>query len=86
MLKVFYTPSFIKQVGKLETDLYDEVIEKIELLKNPINHGQLKVHKLKGVLAGRFSFSVNYKTRIVFAYMSKNEALLHAIGDHSVYN
>ncbi|OHA44461.1 MAG: hypothetical protein A3G03_01850 [Candidatus Taylorbacteria bacterium RIFCSPLOWO2_12_FULL_44_15c] len=86
MLKIFYTPSFIKQVGKLETDLYDEVVEKVELLKKPINHGQLKVHKLKGVLAGRFSFSVNYKTRIVFAHISKNEILLHAIGDHSVYN
>lgn len=86
MLKVFYTPSFIKQVGKLETDLYDEVLEKIESFKNPINHGQLKVHKLKGVLASRFSFSVSYKTRIVFAYISKGEVLLHAIGDHGVYN
>jgi len=86
MLKIFYTPSFIKQIGKLETDLYDEVVEKVELLKNPIDHEQLKVHKLKGILAGRLSFSVNYKTRIVFAYISKNEILLHAIGDHSVYN
>ena len=86
MLKIFYTPSFIKQIGKLETDLYDEVVEKVELLKNPINHEQLKAHKLKGVLTGRFSFSVNYKTRIVFTYISKNEILLHALGDHSVYN
>ena len=86
MLKVFYTPSFIKQVSKLEADLYDEVLEKIELLKNPINHGRLKVHKLKGVLAGRFGFSVNYKIRIVLAYISKNEAIILAIGDHSVYN
>lgn len=86
MLKVFYTPAFIKQVDKFETDLYEEIIEKIELFKNPINHRKLKVHKLKGMLAGRFSFSVNYKTRIVFAYISKNEVLLHAIGNHDVYN
>ena len=86
MLEIIYTPSFIKQIGKLETDLYEETLEKIELLKNSTNHKKLKVHKLKGPLAGRFSFSINYKIRIVFTYSSKKEIVLHAIGDHSVYN
>lgn len=86
MLEIIYTPSFIKQISRLETDLYEETLEKIELLKNSANHKKLKIHKLKGPLAGRFSFSVNYKTRIIFGYLSKKEIILHAVGDHSVYN
>ena len=58
----------------------------IELLKDKGNHKHLKVHNLHGRLAGRYSFSVNYKTRIVFAYLSKQEIALLAIGDHEVYD
>src|SRR3989344_7945409 len=50
------------------------------------NYKQLKVHKLQGPLAGRHSFSVNYKTRIIFCYISKKEVVLLAIGDHSIYD
>jgi len=70
---------------KLEKSLIDEVFDKIDLFKNPANHSALKVHKLQGKLKDRWSFSVNYKIRIVFKYESKNEAVFSAIGDHDVY-
>ena len=85
MLKISYTPSFVKQFASLEYDLQEEVLEKKEILKDPKNHKQLKVHKLKGYLKGRYSFSVNYKTRIIFSYLSKNEVIFLAIGDHGIY-
>lgn len=86
-MEVAYTPSFIRQLGTLSPELKEEVLEKIELFREPINHQQLKVHKLTGRLKGRYSFSVNYKTRIVFRYLKTKpkEALLTAIGDHDVY-
>jgi len=84
-MEIFYTPTFVRQFNILEEDLRNEVIERIELFKNKKNHKLLKVHKLKGPLQGRYSFSVNYKTRIVFSYISKNEALLFVVGDHDVY-
>lgn len=84
-MKVSFKPTFIKKLKRLETALQDEVLEKIELFKDKKNHKQLKVHKLNGVLSGRYSFSINYKTRIVFSYLSKNEAVLLALGDHDVY-
>ncbi|MFC1787931.1 hypothetical protein ACFLZY_01805 [Patescibacteria group bacterium] len=67
--------------------LQDEVIEKIELFKNPKNHQMIKVHKLTGRLKGRYSFSVNYKTRIVFIYLptKPRQAFLLAVGDHDEY-
>ncbi len=85
MLKISYTPSFVRRFTSLEHDLQEEVLEKIEIFKDIANHKQLKVHKLKGRLNGRYSFSVNYKTRIVFTQSAKNEVVFLTIGDHGVY-
>ena len=84
-MKVYFKPTFIRQIKQLELSLQDEVVEKIELFKDKKNHKQLKVHKLHGILSGRYSFSVNYKTRVVFSHLSKTEAVLLAVGDHEVY-
>lgn len=85
-LKITYIPVFMRQLAKLETGLQEEVMEKIALLKDAKTHQRLKVHKLHGRLANRYSFSVNYKTRVVFTYISKQEIALLAIGDHAVYD
>ena len=84
-MEVYFKPTFIRKLKSLEAALQDEIMEKIELFKDEKNHKQLKVHKLQGVLSGKYSFSVNYKTRIVFLYISKNEVVLLAVGDHDVY-
>ncbi len=86
-MEVAYKPVFLRQMNKLSETLREEAIEKIELFKNPENHVHLRVHKLKGELEGRFSFSVNYRYRIVFVWEIKNtSAILLAIGDHAVYD
>jgi len=85
-MKVRFLPIFARHLNRLDPKLQLEAIEKIELFKDKKNHKQLKVHQLRGRLVGRYSFSVNYKTRIVFSYLSKNEAALLAIGDHAVYD
>lgn len=85
MLEVYYTKSFVKQVKVLPKELQEEVIEKIELFKNIENHKILKVHKLHGRIKDRYSFSVNYKFRIIFVWKDKTTAILLVIGDHSIY-
>lgn len=85
-MKVAFTPSFLRQVKRVDKGLQNEVAEKIELFKNPQNHKMLRVHKLKGPFSGCYSFSVNYKIRIVFEYITQGEVLFHAIGNHSIYN
>lgn len=84
-ISIVYTPRFAKQIKTLDPQLQEETIQKIELFKNIKNHKQLKVHKLKGYFSGRYSFSVNYKFRIVFSYLSKKEAVLLALGNHEIY-
>lgn len=85
-MEIVYTPEFLRSLKKLPHELQEEAIEKIDLFRDLLNHKKLKVHKLKGMLRGRYSFSVNYKTRIIFRYVRKpKEAVLLAIGDHDVY-
>lgn len=84
-MEIEYKPTFIKQYACFENSLKEEIKEKIELFRNGKNHKQLKVHKLKGKLSKYYSFSVNYKYRIVFIYQSRSRAALLAIGDHDVY-
>ena len=93
MIAVEYAPAFLRQFKKLPAELQKEAQGKIALFKNRSNHRQLEVHKLKGKLAGKWSFSVNYRDRIVFKWLSDDAAGLSrrvkagllAIGDHDVY-
>jgi plasmid maintenance system killer protein len=84
-MDIFYTPQFVRQLHKLNKDLQTEAIEKITLFRDTHNHRTLEVHKLHGHLAGRSAFSVNFKYRILFRYLSKTDVALLAIGDHEVY-
>ena len=85
-MEITYKPSFVKSFKKLEMSLQEEAFEKIELFKHKDNHKQLKVHKLQGRLKDYYSFSVNYKYRIVFSYTTDAVADFKEIGSHDVYN
>lgn len=86
-MDVSFTPQFRRLFRKLPSALREEALEKIELFKDPKKHAALRVHKLKGRLAGRWSFWVNYRYRIVFTWESLNEsATCTAIGDHALYD
>ena len=85
MIQISFKPTFVKQMNKMEKELVEEVFEKIELFKNEKNHKLLKVHKLHGKLSKHFSFSVNYKFRIIFKYERKGQVVFLDIGDHDIY-
>lgn len=86
-MEVAFKPSFLRQLKKLPPALQDEAIEKLEQFKDLSTHARLRVHKLKGGLAGNLSFSVNYRYRIIFIWEVANEsAIMLAIGDHALYD
>lgn len=72
-------------IKKLPNNLQTEISEKIKVFKDRKNHENLKIHKLHGQLKNFWSFSVNYKYRIIFEYVSKNKVALLMVGDHDVY-
>jgi len=85
-MDIAFAPQFRRQFKKLPKKLQTEAIEKIELFGDIKQHEKLHVHKLTGRMEGRWSFSINYRYRIVFMWEYKKEsAILLAIGDHSIY-
>ena len=84
-MKILYKPSFLRSLKKIPPDLIAEAKEKIILFAENSQHSFLKTHKLKGKLSDKYSFSVNYKYRIVFEYEGKDRVVLLGIGDHDIY-
>ncbi len=84
-MRIGYTTTFLRQLKALPFEIQEEVLEAIGHFADRKNHARLKVHKLKGRLAGEFAFSVNYRIRIIFEYPKAGTAILLAIGDHDVY-
>jgi len=66
---------------RLDSNLKEEIKDKITLLEDLVNHEKLKVHKLNG-LENTHSFRVNYKIRIVFEYEKKDIVNLLYVGSH----
>ena len=85
MFNFIYAPAFVRKFNKLEKDLQDEALEKINLFKDKNNHKILKIHKLHGRLQDRHSLYVNYKTRIIFVWEGEQKVVFLTIGDHDIY-
>ncbi|MBI5645087.1 hypothetical protein HY970_03230 [Candidatus Kaiserbacteria bacterium] len=87
MIHIQFSKEFLRELSKLPKELQEEVAEKVEAFKDRDNHHRLRVHKLHGPFIGSWSFSVNYRFRIIFIYSGnkKNDVTLITIGDHSIY-
>ena len=84
-MRILFSATFIRRLGELDDDLQDEVAEKVALFKDPRNYKRLRVHKLHGRFANKWSFSVNFKIRIIFEKLDQATVALLTIGDHDVY-
>ncbi len=84
-MTIRYKQSFLRQLRKLPVALQEETKVKVALFREDPHHPMLKTHKLHGVLQGHWSFSVNYRFRVVFLYESENTVVLLKVGDHDVY-
>jgi len=84
-MNIYYSPKFAKEYKRLssQTKKLAEKREKIFRI-NPF-HPSLKTHKLTGHLEGFWSFSINYKNRIVFEFVDANTVHFHSVGTHQIY-
>lgn len=85
-MHIEFKPRFIRQYNSLEPALKDEVREKVALFKDSENHKSLRIHKLHGHLKKYLSFSVNYRYRIIFEWLSDDTAGFISIGTHAIYD
>ena len=84
-MKICYTPRFSRKFKKLPEKVKDEAI-KIEKIfrKNPLDQ-KIETHKLYGSLKNFWSFSINYKYRIIFNFENDNEVVFYDVGKHDMY-
>ena len=59
------------------------VLEKVRLFRKNPDDTQLKNHKLKKRLSGKYAFSITDDIRIVYEWIGKNTARFLAIGGHA---
>lgn len=85
-MEILYLQSFKKQYKKLPREIKELAEEKEKIFRKNSFDIKLKTHKLHGELKSFWSFSVNYRYRIIFDFLNKNTARFYYIGDHDIYN
>jgi len=85
-MKIYYTKKFEREYRKIDKDLKLKTESREKLFrKNPFDK-RLKTHKLSGELDGFWSFSVDFKNRVVFEFVDKETVFFHSIGSHDIYD
>ena len=85
LVVIFYTPEFKRDYKKLSGTLQDLLKKKGQLFGQEPFHPLLRTHKLSGKLRGLWSFSLDYRCRVLFRFRGQNEVELLRVGDHSIY-
>lgn len=71
---------------RIPTEIRALAKEKIDLFRADPFNPVLKSHRLKAALKGLWSFSIDYRHRIIFEFLDKGIVYFHSIGDHSMYD
>ena len=85
MTKVNWDQGFKKSYQKSiknDSDLARKFWKSMNLFSSNPFDKQLRTHKLTGKLQGLWAFSVDYRTRVIFSFLSDDEVLLVDIGGH----
>jgi len=82
-----YKPGFIREFKKFSKPLQEDALGAIERFRDSNNHHSLHTHKLHGKFKNCFSFSMNYRYRIIFQWRNKEKGFVELldIGDHDLY-
>jgi len=83
--QVHFTSRFIKSCSKLPLAMQALAEERDSWFRiNPFDP-RLKTHKLKGELAGAWSYSLDRRYRVLFRFLSDGEVLYYDVGTHDIY-
>lgn len=83
--RILYDPDFIKEFKRLERTIQERAVKAERLFKNTPLHPSLRLHRLKGRLAGIWSISVTMNIRIIFKQINTGEIVFLSIGKHDIY-
>ena len=83
--EVRHTSHFERAYARLTADVRKAAEERLAWFKRDAFDLRLKTHKLRGSLAGYWSFSITRRHRVLFRFLRSDAALFLDIGDHRVY-
>lgn len=86
MIEIYYSPTFYKAYKKLPESIKNIAEMKMKIFRKVPYDSSLKIHKLSGKLKDYWAFSINYKYRIIFSFISDHKIYFHTIGTHEIYN
>lgn len=85
-MEIYYHSRFLRKFKKLNKDIKNLIADKEDIFKFDPFDSRLKTHKLHGILNDSFSFSINYKYRIIFKYINNDkDVIFYEIGNHDIY-
>ena len=79
------SPHFKRSFAKLPPKVQKKVAAKVTFFETNPRHPSLKIHKLKGKLKDRWSFSVDRRYRVAFKFTNGDEVVYLDVGDHKIY-
>ncbi|HMS31711.1 MAG TPA: type II toxin-antitoxin system RelE/ParE family toxin [Candidatus Saccharibacteria bacterium] len=82
-MDISYKPSFKKQFKRLDSKTRDKFKQRLELFMEDPRQPALRLHPLKGTLAGMWSINVTGDIRAVFKYDGQSIVIFYMIGTHS---
>ncbi|MDD4027159.1 MAG: type II toxin-antitoxin system mRNA interferase toxin, RelE/StbE family [Candidatus Shapirobacteria bacterium] len=80
-----YSSKFYKEYKRLSSEVKKKAEKQENIFRQNPFDPRLKTHRLTGKLQNLWSFSVDYKTRIIFEFASENLVWFHNVGSHSIY-
>ena len=80
-----YSTHFNRAFKKLDPSLASEIAKRERLFRAGCFNPLLDTHKLHGKLKGYWAFSITYKYRILFQFISTHEAYFIDVDDHDIY-
>jgi len=84
-MEIDYSPEFVRRFKRLPKNLKLKALEKEKIFRKNKFDSQLKTHKLKGKLRGRYAFWINSKNRIIFSFNNPQLIYFLSVGSHDIY-
>ena len=85
-MKILYLPKFAREYKKLSSRIQDLAEKREQIFRKDPFDPRLKTHRLRGPLEGFWSFSIDYKNRIIFDFAHNKTIRFYSIGDHDIYD
>lgn len=84
-MEIRYRPRFVREYRKIPASLQGLLKRKVSLFRIDPFDVRLKTHKLHGDLSDFYAFRIDYRNRVIFAFVDKKIVEFYSVGDHDIY-